>query len=563
MPIYQDINNKELLRLLKNISVLLSIKGENPFKASAYSNAAKIISDQAIDVGREVESGTLGEIKGIGEALQKKISEFVLTGKMSYYEKLIEEIPESLLEITKISFIGPKKAKALYENEGITTLEELQQACESGRIAELKGFSEKSVEMILNSIYHKKASRGKHLLDAAIRESNELYRMLQELEFVGRIEEAGAGRRFEETVTLIEFVLETTSLDELIAFLRNNYEVSVNGNVIELKAETGIPVKLHVSEKTDFIQTVHQITGSKEYISAFEEYLRQKGIDLGGKKFNSEEELFEKAGLQYIPAELRETKRAVEESAKGNIPKLIEPQDMKGMLHVHSNWSDGKSSIEEMAITASELGYEYIGICDHSRSAGYANGLSIERVKQQHEEIDKLNEKGLGIKILKGIESDILADGSLDYPDAVMETFELVVASVHSSFNMKKDDMTRRNINALMNPYTNILGHPTGRLLLARPPYEIDIHAVIDAAVESKKIIEINCNPYRLDLSWQNVIYAKEKGLKIAVNPDSHHKSTMTDTAIGIKVARKGWLTAEDVVNTLPLSRLMEQLNTK
>jgi DNA polymerase (family 10) len=556
------MTDNKLIKILKNIALLLEIKGENPFKSRAYTNAARVLDEENIDVTKAVEDGTLGDIKGIGDALQKKISEFVKTGHITYYDKLIETVPESLIDITKIATIGPKKAKFLYENKGIDNLDALEQACLNDEISGLKGFSAKSQEIILNSIQHRKAAKGKFLFDTITADAQVLQEEFLDLDSVDNVELTGDLRRFAETPKIIEFVVTSNMPEKFTRTLINEYNAHVNNGVIKLISENNIPVNLYLAGNNNAGSLLHETTGNDVYLEGMSEYVdKHFGVQIGN--FKSEAQLFEQYNLQFIQPELRENRDIISAAADGIIPELIEYKDMRGMLHVHTNWSDGKNTIEEMAMKAKSLGYEYIAITDHSQSASYANGLSIDRIKAQQEEIDKLNAKNPGIRILKGIESDILKDGSLDYPDSVLETFDLVIASVHSHFNMPKDDMTKRIIYALMSPYVNILGHPTGRLLLARPAYELDIEAIIDFAAGQKKVIEINCNPYRLDLSWQNSIYAKKAGLKLAINPDSHNANTLTDVEIGIKVARKGGLQAKDVINTLSYDEFLRFLDIK
>ena len=559
---------KQLIKILRNISRILEMKGENPFKSRAYSNAADVIEDQNIDIEKALKENRLGDIKGVGKALQQKITEFVEHGTMSYYDKLTEEIPESLVQLTKIAYVGPKKAMMLNEKLGIRNIDQLEKAAEEGKLAKLKGFTAKSQELVLNSIYHMKASRGRMLQEDA----REFVRFIRDKiaasDGVELVEIAGDYRRKSETISDIPILYSAGDdiLDEkVINSIKDTAEVG------RLK-KSGFHLEFIRSKKQDFQFLLHRLTGSEEYFSAIADHANEMGYEIksnylhkNGSRINIalEEDIFKELGLQYIPPELRESSKAVEAARNNKIPKLIDHSDLRGMIHCHSDWSDGKNTIREMALRSKELGFEYFAICDHSQTASYAGGLTVDDIYRQHEEIDKLNDEGIGIPILKGIESDILADGSLDYEPEVLEKFDMVVASVHSHFNMPKEEMTRRIICALQSPYTTMLGHPTGRMLLVRPPYKLDIKAVIDAAVENDKIIEINANPYRLDLSWENVIYGKEKGLKISINPDSHKVDTLTDVRYGINIARKGWLEASDVVNTLNYEDFMKNVIRK
>ena len=339
----------------------------------------------------------------------------------------------------------------------------------------------------------------------------------------------------------------------------NNSEIN---NKIQQVKNSGVKLNIRFVNEEDYVWQLHNSTGNFEYIKAFYEFANQKGYDaspeflgLNGKKqiLKSELELYAMLGLQYVPPELRETADAIIAAQKFQIPTLIEPKDMLGMLHIHTDWSDGKDTIRTMALKSKDLGFQYVAICDHSAYAAYANGLSYPRILQQAAEIDELNAEGLGIKILKGIESDILPNGDLDYTPEILGMFDIVVASIHSNFRMNKADMTRRIIKAASNPLTTIIGHPTGRLLKTRAGYEIDIDEFTKVCAEFGKVIEINANPYRLDLPWEHAIKAKELGIKFAINPDSHRADTLSDVFIGVKAARKAWLTKDDVINTLTL----------
>jgi len=562
--------DKKLVKLLRNASILLQIKGENIFKANAYSNAADIIESQQLDVAELVQNGKLGEIKGFGEALVKKITEYVQTGKMSFYEKLISEVPEDLIKITKIPGIGPKKTKQLYEKLGIRTIEDLERACIEGKIASLKGFSEKTQEILLNSIQHIKAWKGKKQLFACFQEAENVASILRSTPAVEEFSIVGEMRRYTEVISNVEFLVACESPEPVIDVFKSKYSIAVEENLLKFETDEEISVVIHFSNPENYHWQLHNLTASDEYLNHFQQYFEEKTnsrfnllvFPLKDHKLQSERQIFDLLDLQYIPPELREKAIAIEKAKAREIPRLVDEKDLKGMIHVHSTWSDGFNSIEQMAIAAKKLGFEYIAICDHSQTARYANGLEPERVLQQHKEIDELNSKGLGIRILKGIESDILPDGSLDYGEDILRQFDLVVASVHSHFKMTKSEMTRRIIYAIMSPYTHILGHPTGRLLLARDSYEVDVKEIIDAAADYGKIIELNANPYRLDLPWEYLMYAKEKGVKISINPDSHDYNSLVDVFYGVKFARKGWLEPKDVVNCLSVDDFMSYIKS-
>ena len=554
------MNNKEFIKVLSKIAFLLEIKGENPFKIKAYTAAAEYLAESNINIADAVQSGEVKNIPGFGKAIQEKAIEFVQTGKLTYLENLAMEVPESLYDLKRIKGLGAKKIKQLWLELGIVDIDTLEDACVQNKLPELKGFTEKSQEEIFNSLSHQKAGRNKLLQDRNTKSADELIALLKSEDGINNAEFSGEMRRFSEVISEINIQIESDSIDIL------NSEV-VKSKIQEIEA-TGVRLKIEINSADDYFWSLHNDTGNKEYIEAFNFLLQEKGyrienniLMLNSERVNiqSEEELYSMIGLQFVPSELRESADALIKAQSNQIPKLIENCDMKGMLHIHTDWSDGQNSIREMALQSKALGFDYVAICDHSAYAAYANGLEYDRVRQQFLEIDRLNEQGLGINILKAIESDILPDGSLDYTPEILSEFDIVVASVHSGFRMNKADMTKRLIKAATNPYTTIIGHPTGRLLLTRAGYEIDVDEFIVACADSGKVIEINANPYRLDFSWQNALKAKDKGVKLAINPDSHKKETLSDVFIGVKSARKAWLSADDVINCLSYTDFINQ----
>lgn len=552
----------EITQLLREIAELLELKGENPFKARAYTNAADIIADRNIDIVGKVNDGTIREVEGIGEALQQKLTEFVKTGRLEYYEKLKAEIPPEMIAISRIKGVGAKKAKALVETHKIQSLEELEMMAENGELAKLKGFGEKSALQILDSINESKEYIGKFRLDTAYTYAQEIIDILKQTESISKVIATGELRRWLEIIETLDFVVIPSDMADLQTKLNVDYDIKVHPNLITFDYKK-IPVKLHIADEDNFGLISHNLSCSEQYLEIFNDVAKNTFAHKNNYFYDSdkkislptEQSVYEKLTMQYVEPETREDGQAIQYAITSDLPKLIEESDMKGMLHCHSTWSDGVNTIEEMALESKRLGYTYFAITDHSKTAVYANGLSPKRVLEQHKEIDELNAKDLGIKILKGIESDILNDGSLDYDEEILSQFDLVVASVHSNFTMSKNEMTDRVIRALMSPYTTILGHPTGRILLRRKGYEIDQKAVIDAAAEYKVIIEINANPYRLDLDWRLLGYAKQKGVKIAINPDAHSLKGLQQVKYGIHIARKGWLTQNDIVNTYSLNK--------
>lgn len=560
------MDRKRLSDIFKSIAILLEIKGENIFKIRSYLEASRIVNDPNIDLISAINKGTLKNINGIGEALEKKILEFYNTGKIDFYEKLTQELPEVLVEITKIPFIGPKRAKQIYDTFGIKNIDDVAKICQDKSILKIRGITNEKLEYIISAIEHIKASKGRLLQEQALALVDSIISNLKEQEVFQYVEITGEVRRFTETINELHFLFSANNKNLAFDFLKNKYKCEVDKDFLYTRTQTISKITFQFVEPEDFFWVLHNTSSSEDYLVKFFDYCKNLGykpdrnllLSTNGKiKFESEEQIYSLLNLQYVPPELREFGTIIEKARKKLIPKLIEEKDLKGMLHVHSNWSDGENTIEEIAKKCIELGYEYLAICDHSQSAHYANGLTKEKLFEQANEIDSLN-KVLTIRILKGIESDINKDGSLDYTPDVLDKLDLVVASIHSGLHSKNN--TERLIKALQSPYTNILGHPTGRLLTVRQVDDIDVDAILEVAHSFNKIIEINANPYRLDLPWQYVQKAKELGIKFAINPDSHRISTLTDVYYGIKVARKGGLEAKDVVNTYDLNSFLNYL---
>lgn len=563
--------NAELITIVKEFATLMELAGENQFKTRAFSNAARILETEKIDVKAAVANGSLQRTKGIGAGIQAVITEYVETGDIAAYRELKAAIPPGLLEMAKIKGLGVKKILAVHGELGIATVGELEYACRENRLADLKGFGAKTQEKILSAIEQYNSSKYTYRVDKARVEAEELLAKARALDGVEQADISGAVRRACELVTDIYLVAQAR---DVTAALRQGAEAlsatpTQTGNALEGSTPGGIPFIVEFTGSDAYYWRLHQTTGSTAYVEELARKLTsgdiipgERGLYSNGQPLavHGEADIFVAAKIHPIPPELREEPHIVKHAEERALPRLIEENDMRGMLHIHSNWSDGRDSLREMALGAKAMGYTYFAICDHSQSAVYANGLRPDRVQRQHEEIDELNAEDLGIRILKGIESDILPSGELDYDDAVLETFDVVVASVHSVFSMTREAMTDRIIKAVENPYTTILGHPTGRLLLARKGYDVDLEAVIDAAADHNTIIEINANPYRLDLDWRFVRSAKERGVEIAINPDAHRVEDLGLVRYGVGIARKGGLEAQDVVNTFSLERFLERI---
>ncbi|AEF16653.1 PHP domain protein [Thermoanaerobacterium xylanolyticum LX-11] len=568
-----SMDKKTVTDILNEIGLLLELKGENPFKSRAYYNAARTIEVLDDDIEKLIKEDRLKDVKGIGDALNKKLTELITTGRLEYYENLKASIPEGLIEMLKIPGLGPKKIKTLYDKLDIKTVGELEYACIENRLVELPGFGEKTQKKILEGIQFIKQFSGKHLFMDAYLEATSLKQYLVDSGLTIRCEIAGSLRRRKETVKDID-ILATCDNPEKLMDVFTKYEgirdiVAKGETKTSVILKSGINVDLRVVKDEEFPYALHHFTGSKEHNTAMRHRAKQMGIKMNEYglfkddllvKCYDEDDIFKSLALQYIPPELRENMGEIEAAEKGLLPILIDEKDIKGVFHVHTIYSDGANTISEMVNAARDCGYKIIGITDHSKSAFYANGLKEEDVLRQLDEIDELNNKYSDIKILKGIESDILKDGSLDYDEDILRRLDFVIASVHSNFKMTKDDMTERIIKAIKNKYTKIIGHLTGRLLLARDGYDIDVYKIIDSVAEYGKIIEINASPYRLDLDWRYIKYAKEKGVKFAICPDAHRIEGLDDMKYGIGIARKGWLEAKDVINTYEYDELKKVL---
>ncbi|MDK2806272.1 MAG: polymerase [Thermoanaerobacterium sp.] len=563
------MDKKTVINILNEIGLLLELKGENPFKSRAYYNAARTIEVLDDDIEKLIKEDRLKDVRGIGDALNKKLTELITTGRLEYYENLKASIPEGLIEMLKIPGLGPKKIKTLYDKLDIKTVGELEYACIENRLVELPGFGEKTQKKILEGIQFIKQFSGKHLFMDAYLEATSLKQYLIDSGLTIRCEIAGSLRRRKEIVKDID-ILATCDNPEKLMDVFTKYEgvrdiVAKGETKTSITLKSGINVDLRVVKDEEYPYALHHFTGSKEHNTAMRHRAKQMGIKMNEYglfkddlliKCRDEEEIFYNLNLSYIPPELRENMGEIEAAEKGLLPVLIDEKDIKGVFHVHTIYSDGANTLSEMVNAARDRGYKIIGITDHSKSAFYANGLKEEDILRQLDEIDELNHKYADIKILKGIESDILRDGSLDYDEDILRRFDFVIASVHSNFKMSKDDMTERIIKAIKNRYTKIIGHLTGRLLLARDGYDLDVYKVIDSAAEYGKIIEINSSPYRLDLDWRYIKYAKEKGVKFAICPDAHRIEGLDDMKYGIGIARKGWLEAKDVINTYDFDEL-------
>jgi DNA polymerase (family X) len=570
------LEKREVARILEEIALLLELKGENPFKSRAYSNAARTLEGTTTDLPDLIRSGKLGELPGIGEALREKITTLVTAGRLPYYEELLSEFPRGILEILRIPGLGPKKVRVIWQQLGVSTLGELEYACHENRLAGIPGFGSKSQEKILHGLSLLKKNRERFLCDVALEEAESLLKRLGKHPAVQRMGVAGSIRRRCETSKDVDLVASSRDPSTLMqAFVSQPgvAEIVARGETkSSVRLSSGMGADLRVVSDKEFPFALHHFTGSKEHNVALRARAQRMGLKLNeyglfrGEKLlpcKDEAAIYARLGLAFIPPELREDRGEIEAAEQGEFPRLVEWEDLRGVLHVHTQASDGLATLEEMSQAAKTLGLSYVGICDHSKAAQYAGGLDENRVDEQHREIEKLNRRLHGVTLLKGIEVDILADGSLDFTDEILSRFDLVVASVHSRFNLSEEAMTGRIIRAIQNPHVHILGHPTGRLLLAREPYAVDMAAVIRAAAAQGVCIELNANPHRLDLDWRWIPSAKKAGVKISIDPDAHQVAGIGDMRYGVGIARKGWLTRQDLLNTLPLPELLEYLRAR
>ncbi|EAX48505.1 PHP C-terminal domain protein [Thermosinus carboxydivorans Nor1] len=566
---------RTLAKMLAEIAVLLELRGENSFKIRAYENAARALGQLDADLAELVAQGRLQGIKGIGKTMTQHIKEYIETGRVTYYEELREQVPPVLFELVKIPGLGPKKALLLHEQLGINSVGELEYACRENRLKTLSGFGDKSQDKILAGIDFLKKYQGRFLLGDAWPVAEKIAEYLRQHEAVLQAEVAGSIRRRAETVKNIDIVVAADAeavADIAIAMPGVQQVLSREGNDIRVRLTTGMELAVHVVKPTAFAAALHRYTGSKDHLDLLGAVAGEQGwrldaeglIDATGRRQGvaSEEDLYQRLGLAYIPPELREGLDEVRLAAR-SLPALVTAQDIRGVFHVHTVYSDGTATIAEMARGAQARGWQYIGITDHSQSAVYAHGLRVETVREQRREIERLNVASSDFTILAGIESDILPDGSLDYPDEVLAEFDFVIASVHSAFRLSEAEMTRRIVRAMENPYVTMLGHPTGRILLARDGYALDMEEVISAAAGTGTVIEINASPYRLDLDWRWCRRAKEKGVLLSVNPDAHALDELDYLDYGLAMARKAGLTAADILTSRSLPDLLSLLSRK
>jgi DNA polymerase (family 10) len=578
------MDKSQITDILEEIAVLLELKGENPFKARAYTNAARALDTIEGDIAQLVAENRLGEIAGIGDALQKKITELVTTGRLGYYDELRASVPEGLLALMEIPSLGAKKINALHAKLGIKNVAELESALLAHKVRDLPGFGAKTEEKLLAGIAQARTYSSLFIYAEAWAQAEEIRDALREHEDVLQLSTAGSLRRGKEVVKDLDFVASSRNPPAVMDYFVSLPWVKTVTNHGPTKSSVlltnGMSADLRVVSDREYAYALHHFTGSKEHNVA----MRQRAIAQGKKlsewglfltpkdkkkaekedgelvPCRTEEELFAALGLQYIPPELRENLGEIEAAEQRKIPRLVDWIQLRGTFHCHTNWSDGKNTLAEMAGEARELGLDYLGIADHSKSSFQANGLNEQRLAEQIDLIREYNAKHPDFHVFTGSEVDILKDGRLDFSDATMAKLDYVVASVHNVLNLEEEEMTARVIRAMENEYVTMLGHATGRLLLQREPSKINHEKIIDCAARTGTWIELNCSSLRMDMDWRWWHRARDKGVKCAVNPDAHRIAQFAMLRHGVTLARKGWLRREDVVNTLPLAEVKKAL---
>mgnify|MGYP000554200521 FL=1 len=572
------MKNKLVADIFREIAKLLELKGENPFRIRAYEKASQNIESLTQDVEVFAKENKLTSLPGIGQDLANKIKEIIKTGTLTQYEKLKKEVPKGLLEMMEIPGLGPKTVKLIYEKLKIDSIGKLEEAAKSGKLRKLDGIREKTEENILKGISLLKKGRERTPLYLALKIAEGFLEPLRQMKEVEKIEVAGSVRRRKETIRDIDILIVSKNPSEVMdKFVNLSYvrEVLAKGETkSSVRAgENEIQVDLRVVEKESFGSALMYFTGSKAFNIKLRQLASKDGYKINeygvfaltkGKEKKvagrTEEEIFELFKMPFVAPELREDRGEVELALKNKLPKIIDRKDIKGDLHVHSKYSDGTSTIKDIALYAEKMGYQYVGICDHSQGLKVAGGVSVKDVYAKIEEVRKINRQLKKVKVLCGTEVDILNDGSLDYPDSVLKEFDLVIAAIHSGFKQPQHQLTKRIVSACKNKYVHVIAHPTGRLFGVRDSYEIDFDEILKVASDYQVALELNCFPQRLDLNDINCMRARAKKVKIALGTDAHILDQMLNMDLGVSVARRGWLEKEDVLNCWSLDKLLKWL---
>ncbi|MEI8292767.1 MAG: DNA polymerase/3'-5' exonuclease PolX [bacterium] len=576
------MNTDEIAGVFENIARLLELKGENPFKVRAYTHAARALETLAEPLETLIAEDRLTAVDGIGKATGEKIAELATQGRLAYYDDLREEFPPDILSLFEIQGLGAKKIKVLWDALKVHSVTKLERACKDGSVAALPGFGEKTAANILKGIAHMRSHAGEFRFGDVAPTAEGLLEDLRGHPDVNLAQIAGSFRRKKEIVRDLDFIVSTKQPEAVMTFFTSHPLVE---NVLAHGAtkssvilKNGIQCDLRAVTGAEFPFALNYFTGSKEHNVRMRSRALARGWSLNEYRFSAadgrelreplpsiheEADIYRALDLDPVAPELREDRGEIDAAEHHKLPDLIEWTNLRGTFHNHTVASDGRATLEEMVAAAKELGLEYLGIADHSKASFQANGLDEKRLAAQVARIAELNAEDPEFRIFTGTECDILKDGTLDFSDELLATLDYVVASVHSSFTLPEAEMTKRIIRAMENPYVTILGHPTGRLLLSRDPYALNIPAILEAAAATGTIIELNANPRRLDLDWRWWPLAKEKGVKCAINPDAHSTAGLQDLIFGVGIARKGWLTRNDVINTLPLARIESVLKAK
>ncbi|MFK7909680.1 MAG: DNA polymerase/3'-5' exonuclease PolX [Akkermansiaceae bacterium] len=572
------VSRDDLASALDEIALLLEIKGENPFKTRAYRNGAETVRNFQGEIVAMAAANNLGDIKGIGKALQEKLHELASTGKLEFHQNLRAEFPEGLFDLFGIQGLGPKKVRALYDKLGVDSIDALKKACEDGSAASLPGFGKKSIEKLIESIELKEQFADLFLLGDVAPIAETLLETLKQHPDTLRAEIAGSYRRSKEILHDLDFLVATASpakLTKFFAELPEVHSVIAQGDTkASIRLENGLQCDLRAVSNEQFPFALQYFSGSKEHNVALRSRALKYGWSLNEYGFtpkdkstpaapqiNDEGEIYHALELERIPPELRENRGEIESADEGSLPRLIELENLRGTFHNHTTESDGKNTLEEMAEAARDLGLQYLGIADHSKSQFQARGLYPDRLLKQIDAISKLNEKWDDFQVFSGTEVDILKDGTLDFEDDLLDQLDYCVASIHGSFQLPEKEQTARIIKAMENPHVTMIGHLTGRILLKRKGYELDMEKILDCAAATGTIIELNCNPRRLDMDWRHWHRARDKGVLTSVNPDAHATEHLQFLAFGVRLARKGWLRAEDVLNTRSLNDVRKFLS--
>lgn len=558
------MTNKDISRQLKLASNLIELTGGNEFKVRAFGSGARAIEKLDVSVAQLVENGGLTDVQGIGKSIGKDIAELVETGDMSLITNLLSAIPTGLLDVLQVKGLGPKKVRKLWQELDVTSLETLEAVAISGQIASLAGFGAKTADNVLASIERLRAYAGKQHYGWVHGAIEKLVTALRETEGINQAEATGDFRRQMEVIGDVVIVVDGDPGAILNCLAENSVkmETPTNGGPLAGETHYGLPITVHRANAEAFGRVVWATTGSEAHIASFVEEHGMPGDAA------EEETIYQTKGLAFIPAPIREGTEELDAAKAGEIPNLIQYSDLKGTLHNHTTYSDGAHTLREMTGEARKMGLEYFGVCDHSQSLQVAHGLPIEKLLEQIEDIRQLNDEydaddGTPFRVFTGTECDIMADGSMDYPDEILAQLDIVVASIHTNFGLSEAKQTDRLIRAVMNPHVNILGHPTGRLLLKRDGYAIDHESVLQACAEQNVSVELNANPWRLDLDWRWIRRATELGIPISINPDAHAKKQLHFMEWGVSVAQKGWLTAAQCLNAKSADELSDWINNR